>query len=416
MRTAITSTYSPNMPEPDTTREKTSPRHSSFATIRACPGGAVVSQLRTTAERGPLTTAPGGASPPVARSAGVFRTAVAILLLLPALLGAARPAAAALPEVIEQAQSKIVKIYGAGGFKGLHAYQSAMLISPDGHVLTVFSHVLDTNYITAVTHDGQRFEAEFLGADRRLEIALLKIDASDLPHFQLSEAAEAGPGTRIIALSNLFGVAMRNEPASAQRGTIAARTNLQARRGQFETAYGGPVYVLDATTNNPGAAGGALLTVRGELLGVLGKELRNAQNHTWLNYALPIAEIEASVAQLQAGVFAPGEDRREAARPERAYSLELLGIRLVPDVLDRTPPFVEYVREGSPAARAGIRPDDLVLLLGEQLIQSCAALREELEYIDVDDEIQLTLLRGDDVPELSEVVLRAASEDTASLP
>ncbi len=318
--------------------------------------------------------------------------------------------------MIEQAQSKIVKIYGAGGFKGLHAYQSAMLISPDGHVLTVFSHVLDTNYITAVTHDGQRFDAELLGADPRLEIAVLKIDATDLPHFKLREAVEAGPGTRILALSNTFGVAMGNEPASAQRGTIAARTNLQARRGQFETPYRGPVYVLDATTNNPGAAGGALVTVRGELLGVLGKELRNAQNHTWLNYALPIAEIEESVAQIQAGVFAPARDRREAARPELAYSLELLGIRLMPDVLDRTPPFVEYVREGSPAARAGIRPDDLVLLVGDQLIQSCAALREELEYIDIEGEVPLTVLRGDEMPEISEVVLEAASEDFADLP
>jgi serine protease Do len=338
------------------------------------------------------------------------------LFLLLATVACPLLGADALPDVIEEAQTRIVKIYGAGGFRGLQAYQSGMLISPDGHVLTVFSYVLDTDYVTAVTHDGRRFDAKFLGADPRLEIALLKIDATDLPHFKLSEAVEASAGTRVVALSNLFGVAVGNEAASAQRGTIAAQTSLQARRGQFETAYRGPVYVLDATTNNPGAAGGALLTVRGQLLGILGKELRNAQNHTWLNYALPIAEIEASVAQIEAGAFTPALDKVDATKPELAYSLELLGIRLVPDVLDRTPPFVESVREGSPAARAGIRPDDLVLLLNDQLIQSCAALREELEYIDIDGEVQLTLLRGDDVPELSEVVLKAAPEDSVNLP
>ncbi|MFW5693146.1 MAG: S1C family serine protease [Thermoguttaceae bacterium] len=326
------------------------------------------------------------------------------------------PAAESLPDVIEQAQAKMVKVYGAGGFKGMQSYQSGMLISPDGHVLTVYSYVLDTDYVTAVAHDGRRFEAELVGADPRLEIAVLKIDAADMPHFNLDEAVEAEPGSRVLALSNLFGVAMGNEPASAQRGTVAARTTLQARRGQFETSYRGPVYVLDATTNNPGAAGGALLDLRGRLLGVLGKELRNAQNHTWLNYALPIAELEPSVTQIQAGVFAPAQEKPEAAKPELAYSLEVLGIRLVPDVLDRTPPFVEYVRADSPAARAGIRPDDLVLLLGEQLIQSCASLREELEYIDLDDEVPLTILRGDEVPELTDVVLKATPEDTPNLP
>ncbi len=342
---------------------------------------------------------------------------VCVLLLLTLAGAAGAPlAAGTLPDVIDQAQTKIVKIYGAGGFRGLQAYQSGMLVSPDGHVLTVFSYVLDTDYITAVTHDGRRFDAKLLGADPRLEIALLKIDDTDLPYFNLSDAVAADPGTRVIALSNLFGVAMGNEPASVQRGTIAARSDLQARRGQFDTAYRGPVYILDATTNNPGAAGGALLTVRGELLGVLGKELRNAQNHTWLNYALPIAEIEASVAQIRAGVFAPAPDRPDVSKPELAYSLALLGIRLVPDVLDRTPPFVEYVREGSPAAKAGIRPDDLVLLLGDQLIQSCAALREELEHVDIDDEVRLTILRGDETPELSEVVLKADPENPTNLP
>lgn len=344
----------------------------------------------------------------------LLTTLALLLLAVPA--AATLLAADTLPNVIEQVQSKIVKIYGAGGFKGLHSYQTGMLISPDGHVLTIFSYVLDTDYVTAVTHDGRRFDAKLVGADPRLEIAILKIDAEELPHFNLNEATEAEAGTRVLGLSNLFGVAMGNEPASVQRGTIAARTNLQARRGQFETAYRGPVYVLDATTNNPGAAGGALVTVRGQLLGVLGKELRNAQNHTWLNYALPIAEIKASVAQILSGILTPPEINPDATKPELAYSLDTLGIRLVPDVLDRTPPFVESVREGSPAAKVGIQPDDLVLLLGDQLIQSCAAFRDELERIALGNEIQLTVLRGDETPELSEVILKVESDNSMRLP
>ncbi len=338
------------------------------------------------------------------------------LLVLPIAKAAPVEADSALPNVIERAQAKIVKIYGAGGFKGLHSYQTGMLISPNGHILTVFSHVLDTDYVTVVTYDGRRFDTQFVGADPRLEIAVLKIDAVELPFFDLAKAIDADPGTRILGLSNLFGVAMGNEPASAQRGAIAARTELHARRGQFETAYRGPVYVLDATTNNPGAAGGALLTVGGELVGMLGKELRNAQNHTWLNYALPIAELRPSATQILAGKWKPAAETPETTKPDLAYSLEVLGIRLVPDVLDRTPPFVDSVRDGSPAAKAGIRPDDLVLLLNDQLIQSCTVLRDELETIELGDEVRLTVLRGDQTPELSEVVLTAAPNEPARMP
>ena len=61
------------------------------------------------------------------------------------------------------------------------------------------------------------------------------------------------------------------------------------------------------------------------------------------------------------------------AKPREPHQLETLGITLVPDVLEKTPPFVDYVRAGSPAAKAGIRPDDLVLLIGDRLVASCRA-------------------------------------------
>ena len=88
--------------------------------------------------------------------------------------------------------------------------------------------------------------------------------------------------------------------------------------------------------------------------------------------------------------------------------LARLGIVLVPDVLERTPAFVDQVRPGSPAARAGIRPDDLVLLVGDHLAQSCKALRSRMALIDRDDRVRLTVLRGQ---ELLEVVLEPSDEE-----
>jgi len=309
----------------------------------------------------------------------------------------AAQATSSISETIDRVQPKIVKIYGAGGFRGMEAYQSGLLISREGHILTVWSYVLDTDYITAILNDGRKFEAKLLGADPRLEVAVLKIEGEDLDHFDLDKTVDVEAGTRVLAFSNLFGVATGNEPASVQHGIVAVKTRLQARRGVFETPYNGPVYVLDAVTNNPGAGGGALVTRGGALIGMLGKELRNSLNNTWLNYAMPIAEFRQSVDQIRTGKFIARDEAPSPDKPEQSLNLQMLGIVLLPDVLPRTPPYVDSVNSGSPAAAAGIRPDDLIILLGERLIQSSKALRAELEFIDYEDRVKLTVIRGQEL-------------------
>jgi serine protease Do len=174
------------------------------------------------------------------------------------------------------------------------------------------------------------------------------------------------------------------------------------------TPFNGPVYVIDAVTNNTGAAGGALVTRRGELVGLLGKALSNARNDTWLNYAIPIDELRDTVEQIRGGKFVARSEEQSQPKPTEPLTLDRLGIVLVPDVVDRPPPFVDRVRPGSPAAAAGVRPDDLVVFVGDRLVQSCRDLRAELEYIDAVDEAQLTLLRG---PELVPVKLRAPADN-----
>jgi serine protease Do len=234
---------------------------------------------------------------------------------------------------------------------------------------------------------------------------VLKIDAAGLPSFDLSQAARADAGQTILAFSNIFGVAAGNEPASVQKGTVAVVTRLEARRGVFKTPYRGPVYVLDVTTNNPGAAGGALVTRQGVLIGMLGKELRNAINNTWLNYAIPIDVLRQPVDDIRHGKTADRPATEARQNPEHPLDLASLGIVLIPDLLERTPPYVDYVQPGSPAAKAGIQPDDLILLLGDRLMPSRKALAADLETIDAEDAVKLTLLRGE---ELVEVTLRAA--------
>src|SRR4051812_49913615 len=96
--------------------------------------------------------------------------------------------AAALGEVIRGVQPKMVKIYGAGGVRGLEAYQSGFVISPEGHIVTAASYVLDSDVITIGFNDGRKLEAKLLGIDHQLEIAVLKVDGADFPCFDLRQA------------------------------------------------------------------------------------------------------------------------------------------------------------------------------------------------------------------------------------
>ncbi len=334
--------------------------------------------------------------------ARTIRSCISIFVAAAVCWAAAAPALAvsSFADVIESVQPKMVKVYGAGGFRGLETYQSGFLCSSEGHILTTWSYVLDTDFITVTLNDGRKFQAELVGADPRLEIAVLKIDAAELDHFRLDDAVQLEAGSRVLAFSNLYGVATGDEPTSVLKGYVSAVTDLSARRGVFQTPYQGPVYVLDAMTNNPGSAGGVLTDRRGRLVGILGKELRNSLNNTWLNFALPAAELTSAVEDILAGKIRPRTSDADVRRPEAPLTLELLGIVLVPDVLQKTPPFIDHVRAGSAADRSGLRPDDLILFVDSRMVPSCKVLTEELGLVDRDDAVRLTVMRNQDLLEL----------------
>jgi S1-C subfamily serine protease len=309
--------------------------------------------------------------------------------------------AASLQDTIRQAQQKVVKIYGAGGVRGLEAYQSGIIISPEGHVLTALSYVLDTDELTVVLDDGRHFKAEQLGVDQVAELAVLKLPLEDetVPAFDLAEAATAKVGDRVLALSNLYNIAAGDEPVSVLQGVVTAIAPLAARRGGFVSNYHGNVYIVDAAANNPGAAGGALVDWQGRLLGVLGKELKSSATGAWLHYALPIGEIAAAVERLRAGDTI--ESKTDGPLASEPMTLAELGIVLVPDVLPRTPPFIDTVFPDSPAARAGLRPDDLVVDVAGESIASCKAVGEVMGRQERFDELSLSVLRDGELMEVS---------------
>jgi serine protease Do len=342
----------------------------------------------------------------------VRAVAVAVACLLTGAADAwASDGAASFAQVARQIQPKVVKLYGAGGMRGLEAFQSGLIISGKGHVLTVWSYVLDADEVTVVLDDGRRFSATHVSSDPLTEIAVLKFDPGDseVPHFDLSAAATAEPGARVLAFSNLFGIAAGDEPVSMLRGVVSAVAPLEARRGAFATNYRGDVYIVDAAANNPGAAGGALTDAQGRLLGMLGKELRSSLTGTWLNYALPVSAFASTVDDIIAGRFTPS-DLKEVDRPDHPLSLAALGIVLVPDVVKRTPPYIDRVVPDSAATTVGLRADDLLVMIESQVASSCREANRLIERLEHDAAVRVAVLRDE---QFLEFTLKAEAKTPA---
>jgi len=314
-------------------------------------------------------------------------------------------------ELAEKTNRKVVKLFGAGGYSRLNNFGTGIIISKDGYVLTVASQLLDTSDLVLHLYDGQRMKAQVVIVEPELDAAIVKIRGEgkkledpldyELPYFDFAAAAKqphAEVGDWVLAISNTFEIALRDEPLSLQRGVIMAYTKLAGRRGVFEFPYTGDVYVTDMIMNNPGAAGGALVDRKGNLLGMIGREIKNSLSDTWMNYAIPVsAKVEIKVKERVKDMN--GQEHEE----EKTLTVSLPefvskgmkgeykpikrptliageggyhGIVFVPNVLERTPAYVEDVVPGSPAAKAGIRPDDLISFVDGEPVVSIKSFQE----------------------------------------
>lgn len=324
---------------------------------------------------------------------------------------------------------KMVKLFGIGGFKGLPSYGSGILVSAQGHILTVNNHILNTPGILVHLYDGRQYQAKVLVREPELDVALLKIDeeVNALPHFDFErEAARPGAenGDWILAFSNQFKIALRNEPMSVQRGVVMALADLRGRRGIFDAPFSGDVYFLDVIACNPGAAGGIVTNRKGELLGILGRELKSTQTDTWINYAVPIqaavdVQREDKDGKFKTEKVTMGSFVREAMKGNYQASTKRKfedrgayhGIILVVNAVSSTPPYVEEVMVGSPAAKAGLQPDDLILYVGGEPVPTIKAFRETLKQYDPGREISLQFQRGN---KLESVKLTLAKQPKAA--
>jgi serine protease Do len=354
-----------------------------------------------------------------------FLPIVALLLL-----GSAARAQLPYDRVAVEANEKLVKLFGAGGYRGAESFGTGIVVSPKGHILTAAAPFLDGRELRLHLPDGRKYPFKVKVVEPEFDAAVLEIVQPkkevlplELPYFDVPAAAQnlkVESGTWVMALSNMYKVAERDEMMSVQRAMVTAVGRLSARRGQFEIPFHGEVLYLDTVTNNPGSAGGAVIDRKGNLLGMLGKEFRNNQTDTWVNYALPLntrAEVTIK-GEKKAYTLAqfvdlaindkwvksdPRENKDDVKNP-RVHT----GIIFVPKVVERTPPYIEAVDPNSPAARAGLKPDDLVIYLDGEPVYSTDVFRDLLKRYNPGEKVQIEIRRGD--------VLTAVHMELAPLP
>jgi serine protease Do len=292
--------------------------------------------------------------------------------------------------VFERASAAVVKLYGPGAGRE-HGYGTGVLVSPDGQILTTLSLLVSAGTIQVVLADGRRVDGVLVRSDETRQLALLKIDATGLPYLTPHASTHLQIGDAVIALGNWFKIADGRETISMNRGIVSLYAPLVARRLAQQFEYAGPVLMVDAITANPGASGGPLLDIDGNFVGLIGKVVEAESTLTRINYAMPAEELTAFLGNVPT-------TRPVASAAEKINTVEgkkpYIGIKLARLGYRHVSAFVDRVRPGSPAASAGIQPDDLILAIDGRRLTSADSFDELTRDLVPGQSVSFTVKRG----------------------
>ena len=322
-----------------------------------------------------------------------FALAAAAEERVPANAGAESPFA----EAVDHAQKRTVKIYGASIGRS-PGYGTGIIVSPDGDILTATGVYLAGDRLRVTLPSGDTHAAVVTRRSHELQTALLKIDAKTPDFFELAKSPIAQQGDWILAVSNAFKVADGPEPLSVNIGVLGLRMKLDARRGFQDFPYEADVYLYDAITSNPGAAGGAVIAADGKIVGMIGTVIEARSTNTRLNYAVPADLLNAFV---RGDATQPMTAARPMAKPDLGIRLFSLGGR-------RSPAYIDRVQAGGPAASAGLKSDDLIVTVAGQTIRDVGEYERVLETLDVGKEVVIEVKRKNEL--LSVRVVPVADE------
>jgi serine protease Do len=234
---------------------------------------------------------------------------------------------------------------------------SGFIIDAEGHILTNAHVVADAEEVTVRLADSKReFKARVVGSDPLTDVALLKVDAQNLPVAPVGHSAQLQQGEWVAAIGSPFGFA----------NTITAGIVSATQRSLPDETY--VPFIQTDVAVNPGNSGGPLLNMRGEVVGINSQIYSRSGGYMGISFAIPIDMAMDIAQQLRAhGRVTRGRlgiGIQEVSEP-LAQSFKLDSARGA---------LVTAVEPDSPAAKAGIVPGDVILRFGDQAVPEATAL------------------------------------------
>ena len=248
--------------------------------------------------------------------------------------------------------------FGQQGSQSQSGLGSGVIMSADGYVLTNNHVVQEADHIEAVLADGRRANARVIGADPESDLAVLKIDLPDLPVMTPSDSDRIEVGDRVLAIGNPFGVGQ-----TVTSGIVSALGRDQLGINTFEN------FIQTDAAINPGNSCGALTDEQGRLLGINTAIYSRSGGSLGIGFAIPVNVARQALQDIvQNGRVVRGWIGVESTSltPELA---ENLGAASAQGVI------ITGVLNGGPAARAGMRPGDVVTRINGRPIRTVAELR-----------------------------------------
>jgi serine protease Do len=233
---------------------------------------------------------------------------------------------------------------------------SGFIVSGDGYILTN-AHVVDgADEVTVRLTDKREFKAKIVGADKRTDVALLKIDANGLPAVRLGDPASLRVGEWVVAIGSPFGF-----DNSVTAGIVSAKGRSLPQENYVP-------FIQTDVAINPGNSGGPLFNLRGEVVGINSQIYSRSGGYMGVSFAIPIDVAMEIQNQLRAsGKVSRG--RLGVVIQEVSKELaESLGMAKPMGAV------VNAVEEGGPAQKGGVEPGDVILKLDGKPINASADL------------------------------------------
>ncbi len=252
---------------------------------------------------------------------------------------------------------------------------SGVIISSDGYIITN-NHVVEKARDIRVTLAGSReYKAEIIGTDPRSDVALIKIDAKDLPRINVANSDDLRVGDQVMAIGNPFGV--------GQTVTMGIVSALGRTIGLIDYEN---LIQTDASIN-PGNSGGALVNMKGELIGMNSAILSRDGGSQGIGFAIPTNMAFQIVESLKNDGIVHRAYLGVYPQPVDQSVADYYGMESPRGVL------VASVSEDTPASSAGIKEGDIILRVDEKDINSTSSLRNVISLSAVGQKVEVAIIR-----------------------